>query len=344
MMRPSGAFVRPRPVAAVDSDATATRPSSSTSGPVGNTINSSVGGPSTTTAPMMTYFLADENDMDAALEAAGRDAESFKTAIQSARHIRGKATAPAHTHTSAPKAATPAPANSSENLQNEHSHPAQPSRPATPEAQTQHGQHGHAHLRSASSISHPSGPLSSIPPPFSPMFSQSGSTSLFGTPGPASLSAMSSPSSRRNSLSSSFMVDDHLSSGGGDAASNREASSDMESSIDAGRLAGGASFAPRLGASSRTENDAHSEAEFARDSAAAAAASFLLSSSSAGLSTVENSRMMDSGSAPQLVMPSIKMPSRRPFTEVGKSMGRLKVLVAGDTGKLSEFASSLAIM
>ncbi|KAK0646309.1 hypothetical protein B0T16DRAFT_328701 [Cercophora newfieldiana] len=42
--------------------------------------------------------------------------------------------------------------------------------------------------------------------------------------------------------------------------------------------------------------------------------------------------MMDSGSAPQLIMPSIKMPSRRPFTDEGKSMGRLKVLVAGDSG------------
>lgn len=44
------------------------------------------------------------------------------------------------------------------------------------------------------------------------------------------------------------------------------------------------------------------------------------------------SSMLDSGSAPQLVMPSIKMPSRRPFTETGKSMGRVKVLLAGDSG------------
>jgi hypothetical protein len=47
--------------------------------------------------------------------------------------------------------------------------------------------------------------------------------------------------------------------------------------------------------------------------------------------------MMDSGSAPQLVMPSIKMPSRRPFTERGKNMGRLKVLIAGDSGNLKTF-------
>ena len=37
-------------------------------------------------------------------------------------------------------------------------------------------------------------------------------------------------------------------------------------------------------------------------------------------------------SAPELIMPSIKMPSRRPFTEHGKSLGRLKVLIAGDSG------------
>lgn len=46
------------------------------------------------------------------------------------------------------------------------------------------------------------------------------------------------------------------------------------------------------------------------------------------------SELIDSGSAPQLVMPSIKMPSRRPFTEKGKNMGRLKVLIAGDSGML----------
>jgi hypothetical protein len=39
-----------------------------------------------------------------------------------------------------------------------------------------------------------------------------------------------------------------------------------------------------------------------------------------------------SGSFPQLVMPSIQMPSRRPFTTKGKAMGKLKILVAGETG------------
>ena len=37
-------------------------------------------------------------------------------------------------------------------------------------------------------------------------------------------------------------------------------------------------------------------------------------------------------SAPLLIMPSIKMPSRRPFTERGKAMGRLKILIAGRKG------------
>ena len=38
------------------------------------------------------------------------------------------------------------------------------------------------------------------------------------------------------------------------------------------------------------------------------------------------------GSMPQLVMPSIAMPSRRPFTERGKRMGRLKIMIVGPSG------------
>jgi hypothetical protein len=44
------------------------------------------------------------------------------------------------------------------------------------------------------------------------------------------------------------------------------------------------------------------------------------------------SEVMDSSSASQLVMPSIMMPSRRPFTEKGRNLGKLKVLIAGDCG------------
>ncbi|KAI7286864.1 hypothetical protein KC345_g909 [Hortaea werneckii] len=39
-----------------------------------------------------------------------------------------------------------------------------------------------------------------------------------------------------------------------------------------------------------------------------------------------------SGAMPQLVMPSIAMPARKPFTERGKQMGRLKVMVVGHNG------------
>ncbi|KAI9724767.1 MAG: hypothetical protein M1812_000042 [Candelaria pacifica] len=51
------------------------------------------------------------------------------------------------------------------------------------------------------------------------------------------------------------------------------------------------------------------------------------------------------GSAPQLIMPSIKMPSRRPFTDRGKNMGRLKVLIAGDSsiGKTSLIKSIVQV-
>jgi hypothetical protein len=38
---------------------------------------------------------------------------------------------------------------------------------------------------------------------------------------------------------------------------------------------------------------------------------------------------------PQLVMPSIQMPSRRPFTTKGKAMGKLKIMVAGESGVYS---------
>ena len=48
----------------------------------------------------------------------------------------------------------------------------------------------------------------------------------------------------------------------------------------------------------------------------------------------EGSRRLEmSGNAPELVMPSLSMPSRRPFTARGKQMGRLKVCVAGSDGE-----------
>jgi hypothetical protein len=44
--------------------------------------------------------------------------------------------------------------------------------------------------------------------------------------------------------------------------------------------------------------------------------------------------------APQLIMPSIKMPSRRPFTERGKQITNFKILIAGSRG-LSPSSHSL---
>lgn len=48
-----------------------------------------------------------------------------------------------------------------------------------------------------------------------------------------------------------------------------------------------------------------------------------------------DTRQSASSSLPQLVMPSIQMPTRKPFTTKGKTMGKLKILVAGRAGKLS---------
>lgn len=36
---------------------------------------------------------------------------------------------------------------------------------------------------------------------------------------------------------------------------------------------------------------------------------------------------------PQLIMPSLTVPRRRPFSEVGKSLGKLKIMVAGQSGR-----------
>ncbi|KAK2738500.1 hypothetical protein FQN57_007015 [Myotisia sp. PD_48] len=45
----------------------------------------------------------------------------------------------------------------------------------------------------------------------------------------------------------------------------------------------------------------------------------------------DSSELLQS-SAPQFIMPSIKMPSRRPFTDRGKLIGRLKILITGAPG------------
>lgn len=40
----------------------------------------------------------------------------------------------------------------------------------------------------------------------------------------------------------------------------------------------------------------------------------------------------NNNSAPQFIMPSIMMPSRRPFSDKGLAIGRLKILLAGASG------------
>lgn len=47
----------------------------------------------------------------------------------------------------------------------------------------------------------------------------------------------------------------------------------------------------------------------------------------------ENPSNGDADGSSQLIMPSIRMPSRRPFTDRGKSFGRFKIMVAGAKGK-----------
>ncbi|KAF2819876.1 hypothetical protein CC86DRAFT_449540 [Ophiobolus disseminans] len=68
------------------------------------------------------------------------------------------------------------------------------------------------------------------------------------------------------------------------------------------------------------------------DSALDESASQAIASSEEEEGADTNTQEGASGSFPQLVMPSIQMPSRRPFTTKGKAMGKLKVLIAGETG------------
>ncbi|ELR05960.1 hypothetical protein VC83_08190 [Pseudogymnoascus destructans] len=53
---------------------------------------------------------------------------------------------------------------------------------------------------------------------------------------------------------------------------------------------------------------------------------------SSGDEDTQSPDVMEGSSSSQLVMPSLQMPSRRPFTDKGKDMGRLKILIAGDSG------------
>jgi hypothetical protein len=46
-------------------------------------------------------------------------------------------------------------------------------------------------------------------------------------------------------------------------------------------------------------------------------------------------------SIPQLIMPSLTVPHRRPFSEVGKSLGKLKIMVSGRNGMSSHESSDI---
>lgn len=58
----------------------------------------------------------------------------------------------------------------------------------------------------------------------------------------------------------------------------------------------------------------------------------------------EDTMLDESASFPQLVMPSLQMPSRRPFTTKGKAMGKLKVLVAGQASMSQSFDVILSML
>lgn len=54
------------------------------------------------------------------------------------------------------------------------------------------------------------------------------------------------------------------------------------------------------------------------------------------------SPILPRGLTPQLVMPSLTVPQRRPFSEIGKSLGKLKVLVTGRRGRFPSCAAKVA--
>lgn len=56
------------------------------------------------------------------------------------------------------------------------------------------------------------------------------------------------------------------------------------------------------------------------------------------------SEVLEDSSTSQLVMPSIRMPSRRPFTDKGKNLGRLKILIAGDSGMFNQLLLSCSML
>ncbi|EFW98894.1 heat shock protein [Grosmannia clavigera kw1407] len=287
-MRPPEAFARRRSVAAaVDADLSVHMAGDSGSG---------------STAPAMTYFLAAEDEIDAAVESSCGAGFHLRELIassqpQPSQHRRVEATT-VEVEAAAVVASSSTPLSRDDGHVRREDHE-DDSRPAPVDVPSiSHRPRTPAATRHDLNLDHDRDLVRSI---CSPSLSRPSTPSLFGTPGPASLSALSSPSSRHNSLASSFLDD---------------------SEPDPVVLPEGGEHG-RFGSFDGSHHHIHQIAASSPPSLAASALS---------IATADDSRMMDSGSAPQLIMPSIQMPSRRPFTATGRQLGRLKVLIAGDTG------------
>lgn len=81
---------------------------------------------------------------------------------------------------------------------------------------------------------------------------------------------------------------------------------------------------------SSPDSHGHSDTESITDDGASQA---LMSSEEDDQEQDMPAELVEGSDAPQFIMPSLKMPSRRPFTENGRHLGRLKVLIAGDSGR-----------
>ncbi|KAB5558615.1 hypothetical protein GE09DRAFT_1120040 [Coniochaeta sp. 2T2.1] len=229
--------------------------------------------------PQMTYVLADESTVDVALEHA--------SAILQQHRAREPRKGHHHREVSSSSSALSV-ASSSAAVDNDKNVNVKEGggRPPPP--------FSHSHKNPIKALRHQDDDLLSMSSrPNSPSCPRTCATSnlsqpmtplMFSTPGP--MSAMSSVSSRRNSLTGSFSED----------LMHSQVLSVDGTTADVATTTAGSEQQPGIQAPGGGGD------------------------------------MTDSGSAPQLIMPSIKMPSRQPFTETGKAMGRLKVLIAGDSG------------
>ncbi len=83
---------------------------------------------------------------------------------------------------------------------------------------------------------------------------------------------------------------------------------------------------PILASSPSFQHSRNSSADFLTDD------SVLLSSADDAPAATRSPLQAPADSSSQLVMPCLTLPSRRPFTDKGRAMGRLKITVCGDSG------------